>query len=105
MMKDVTTLLLLVMLAACASPTPEMLGAEQFDTVQGGIHFTVFQKGEMAEVIRHGYLTRVERAPVQGLMAEAVKQTTGCGVRPDSMLTRIPGDTGEARFRLTCGAI
>ena len=67
-----------------------------------GIRFAVFQKAAEAEVIRLGYLTRSQRAPVPELMVAAVEQTTGCAVIPNSLRTRIPGDTGEARVSLRC---
>lgn len=95
-------LILILLLAACASPAPEFIGAQRFDTEQGGIRFTVFQKGNEAEVIRHGYLTRRERDAVPALMVRAAEVTTGCAVRPHSLRSRIPGDTGEARLALRC---
>lgn len=95
--------LLLFFLAACgASPAPDMFGARRAEVTRGGIAFTVFQKGSEAEVVRMGYLTRAERAPVPRLMAEAAEAATGCRVIPNSMVTKIPGDTGVARFSLAC---
>lgn len=93
----------LLLLAACgASPAPKFFGATRHDITLGGINFVVFQKDNAAEVVRLGYLTRAERAPVADLMARAAEQTTGCKVIPGSMITGLPGDTGEAKFRLTC---
>lgn len=92
----------ILLLAACASPAPEFIGARHYETEQGGIRFTVFHKGNEAEVIRHGYLTKHERAAVPALMVRAAELTTGCRVVPDSLRSRIPGDTGEARLALRC---
>ena len=92
----------LLLLTACASPAPEFFGAQRFDITLGGIDFVVFQKGDRAEVIRMGYLTRAERGPVPQLMIRAAQETTGCKVVPGSMVTGLPGDTGEARFDLAC---
>lgn len=93
----------LLLLAACgAQPAPQFFGATRHDITLGGINFVVFQKDKYAEVVRLGYLTRAERAPVPDLMAQAAEQTTGCKVIPGSMITGLPGDTGEAKFRLTC---
>lgn len=94
----------LALLAACASPAPEFFGAVRHDLELGGIRFTVFWKGERAEVIRLGYLTRAQRAPVPALMIRAAEQATGCRVLPGSVVTGLPGDTGEARMDLDCGA-
>ena len=92
----------LVLLAACASPAPEMFGAARHEVTVGGIDFVVFQKDERAEVVRMGYLSRAERAPVPGLMVQAVEQATGCRVKDGSTVTGMPGDTGEARMALNC---
>lgn len=93
----------LLILAACgAQPAPQFFGATRHEITLGGINFVVFQKDKYAEVVRLGYLTRAERVPVADLMAQAAEQTTGCKVVPGSMVTGLPGDTGEAKFRLTC---
>ncbi|MEZ5779127.1 MAG: hypothetical protein R3E44_12280 [Paracoccaceae bacterium] len=94
--------LLLVSLSACASPAPDFFGAGRGEVTRGGIDFVVFHKGGEAEVVRMGYLTRAERAPVPHLMEDAAEAVTGCRVIPNSMRTKIPGDTGVARFDLDC---
>ncbi|MFD1883785.1 hypothetical protein [Paracoccus pacificus] len=91
-----------LILAACASPAPEMFGAARHDITLDGIRFAVFQKGNEAEVIRLGYLTREQRARVPELMMQAAARTTGCAAIPGSLITRLPGDTGEARVSLDC---
>ncbi|WP_347310580.1 hypothetical protein [Defluviimonas sp. SAOS-178_SWC] len=93
---------LLFFLSACASPAPDMFGAGRAEVTRGGIEFVVFHKGSEAEVVRMGYLTRAERAPVPRMMVEAAEAATGCRVIPNSMVTKIPGDTGVARFSLDC---
>ncbi len=94
---------LLLLLAACgASPAPDMFGATRAEVTRGGVDFVVFRKGSTVEVVRMGYLARAERAPIPALMAEAVEVTTGCRVIANSMTTKIPGDTGVARFALDC---
>ena len=95
-------ILLCLLLIACESPAPEFMGATRHRVQVEGIDFVVFQKGEEAEVLRMGYLSKAERAPVQGLMLRAAEMATGCAALPDSLSTRIPGDTGEARVRLRC---
>jgi hypothetical protein len=96
------SLVALLFIAACASPAPQFFGATRHEMTLGGIDFVVFSKGSRAEVVRMGYLSRAERAPVPGLMVQAAEQTTGCRVVPGSMVTGLPGDTGEARFDLNC---
>lgn len=95
-------LALVLFLAACASPAPDYFGATRHDTTIEGIRFAVFHKGNEAEVIRLGYLGRSARAKVPALMQRAAAETTGCAVVPDSLRSRIPGDTGEARVALRC---
>ena len=95
-------ILLTLLLAACASPAPDFLGAQRHDLVLDGIRFAVFHKDTDAEVIRLGYLSRRERAKVPELMVRAAEQATGCAVIPGSLTSRIPGDTGEARVSLRC---
>lgn len=96
------SILFLLLLAACASPAPGYMGAMRHDITLDGIHFAVFQKANDAEVIRLGYLSRKQRAKVPELMMQAAAQTTGCRAIPNSAVTRIPGDTGEARISLDC---
>ena len=95
-------LLLTLILSACASPAPQFFGAKRHDVTLDGIRFAVFHDGADAEVIRLGYLSRKDRAPVPQLMVAAAEQATGCTAIPGSLTTRIPGDTGEARLTLRC---
>lgn len=92
----------LLLLAACASPAPGFIGAPRHDVTIDGIRFAVFQKSTQAEVIRLGYLNRRDRARVPDLMMRAAEQATGCRAIANSMVTKIPGDTGEARINLRC---
>jgi hypothetical protein len=93
----------LLFLAACgATPAPDMFGATRTEVTRGGLTFVVFQQGSEVEVVRMGYLRRPERSPVPALMAEAAEEATGCRVIANSMTTKIPGDTGVARFALDC---
>lgn len=93
----------LLLLAACgASPAPDMFGSVRSEVSRGGLDFVVFQTGSEVEVVRMGYLSRAARARVPALMSEAAEAATGCRVIPNSMTTKIPGDTGVARFALDC---
>lgn len=93
----------LLLLAACATPAPDFFGAARHDVTRDGIDFVVYQRADEVEVVRMGYLARAARAPVPRLMEEAAADATGCRVIPGSMRTKIPGDTGVARFDLDCG--
>ncbi|MER5171711.1 hypothetical protein [Thioclava sp. GXIMD2076] len=98
-----------MLLQGCgAQPAPQFFNAERHEITLDGIRFVVFDRGGDAEVIRMGYLTLRERDRVPPLMRRAAEATTGCKVTgPSSGPLRspsLPGDTGEARFRLECGA-
>ena len=88
--------------SACATSSPDMFGANRSEVSQGGLDFVVFHDSVQAEVMRMGYLGRAERVRVPELMTQAAAQASGCRVIPDSMTTRLPGDTGVARFDLDC---
>lgn len=91
-----------LLLAACATPAPQYFGAIRHDLTVGGIDFTVYHKDGRAEVVRRGWLPVAERDRVPALMVTAAETATGCAVVPGSMVTGLPGDTGEARFGLSC---
>ncbi|MCX7890069.1 MAG: hypothetical protein N2422_10170 [Rhodobacteraceae bacterium] len=91
-----------VLLAACASPAPEFFGAARRDVRLSGIDFAVWHDGSRAEVVRLTPLARARRLAVPPLMIQAVEAATGCRVRPGSVRTGMPGDTGEARMALDC---
>ncbi|WP_010395942.1 hypothetical protein [Paracoccus sp. TRP] len=93
---------LVLILSACASPSPQFFGATRYDTTLDGVRFVVFHDGARAQVIRLGYLDRQTRARIPELMVVAAEQTTGCRVIPNSLRSRIPGDTGEAQLSLRC---
>lgn len=100
-------LVLAVLLSACgASPAPPFFGATRHDVTLQGYRFAVLVKGENAEVIRLGYLTRAQRRAVPGLMIVAAEQASGCKVTGPAVgiyrSPSLPGDTGEARFALNC---
>lgn len=101
-MPRLVPLLPLLVLAACVSPAPDFFGATRQEVMRGGIRFVIYRSGAEVEVVRMGYLSRPARAAVPRLMAEAVEEAMGCPVVPGSMTTKIPGDTGVARFDLNC---
>lgn len=95
-------LVFLLLLAACASPSPRMAGAARHDVRLNGIDFVVFHQDDRAEVLRMTFLARPSRHDVPRLMARAAAQATGCAVIDFSRKTLAPGDTGVASFDLDC---
>jgi hypothetical protein len=88
----------LLLLAACASPAPEFLGATRTDITVNGRDYAVFQKNERVEVIRLGYATRGEHQEIRATMIELIPVVTGCKLRDSSL----QGDSGEMRGTLNC---
>ena len=81
-----------------ASPHPTFFGAQKFSAEVEGRSFTVFQKGNRAEVVRLGWASMSERRGMAARMVEAAEQATGCIVNPASF----EGDDGEARMSIRC---
>lgn len=92
----------LLVLAACTTASPDMIGARRHQVVIDNREFVVFVANDRAEVVRVGYLTRNQRRDIPALMARAASRASGCTVIEGSMTTRITGDTGVARFDLDC---
>lgn len=95
---------LILLLMGCATPAPDYFGALRHEVTVDGLRFVVYHKAYEAEVIRMGYLTRPQRDAVPPLMYRAAELATGCRAVPDSLRTRLPGDTGEGRVTLRCEA-
>lgn len=93
---------MILLVAGCASPAPEFIGAARKDVTLEGISFVVFHHGNEAEVIRMGYLNRRARDRVPALMYHAAEVATGCQAVPHSLRSQLPGDTGEDRVALRC---
>ncbi len=92
-------LVLPLFLAACgAQPTPQMFGAERFDATRNGRAYTLYLKGNMAEVIRLGYARRGEHQGIRATMIALVPELTGCTI----IASTWQGDSGEMRGRVRC---
>jgi len=89
---------LVLLLAACASPSPKFMGAERQAISIGGRDFTLYRQGRDIEIIRHGFASPAERAQLLTLMPAVVQAQTGCAVLPSSLT----GDAGVMRARLRC---
>lgn len=94
--------LFLLGLAACASPSPDMLGGTRQAMRADGMDFIVIRKAGEVQVIRLGYLPRDRRDRVPAIMAVAAARATGCTVIPHSITASVPGDPGVERFDLDC---
>jgi len=88
----------LLLLAACASPSPPFFDAQRSDVVIDGRSYTVFREGNRAQVIRLGYATPAQRKDIPAQMLRAVALATGC----TPVASSFQGDSGERRGRITC---
>ncbi len=87
------------LLAACASPSPQMMRGERLQTEVAGSRFTLWRKGDAVEI----YRTSPEMLPrLSEVMANAeiaVTRTTGCAVKSGSLA----GDAALMTAQLDCG--
>ncbi|MEN9409283.1 MAG: hypothetical protein RL216_1257 [Pseudomonadota bacterium] len=95
-MRPLLTLLLL--LAACASPSPQFFDAQRSDVVVQGRSYIVFRDANRVQVIRLGYATPTQRRDIPAQMLRAVTLATGC----TPIAASFQGDSGERRGRITC---
>lgn len=95
-------LVLLLLLAACATPSPRMMGAVRHDIRLQGLDFAVFHKNDRAEVVRLTFVARPKATVIRPLMEQAAAQATGCAVIPFSATAKDPRDTGVMTFDLDC---
>jgi hypothetical protein len=86
------------LLAACASPAPEFMGAQRIDTEMNGRNYTVFFTEKRAQIIRLGYAKRGEHAGIRADMIALIPQVTGCRLSE----YRLQGDSGEMRGSIFC---
>lgn len=92
-------LILILLLAACgAQPTPQMWGAERTDVTRNGRAYTVFQKDRQVEVIRLGWASPGEHQAIRATMIALIQEVTGCRL----VETTLQGDSGEMRGRVAC---
>lgn len=89
-------IVLIFLLAACdASPAPQMMGARSTNATLDGREYTVWRKGNVFEVVRHGWAARDDQPGIEVAMLALVAQVTGCLPKVDR------GDSGEMRGKLS----
>ncbi|MFT4149616.1 MAG: hypothetical protein QM656_05405 [Paracoccaceae bacterium] len=93
------TILTGLLLAACgAQPAPALFGADRTEVVRDGRRYVVFQKGEVVEVIRLGWVSPGQHQAIRQTMIGLIPEVTGCRLLDSSLR----GDSGEMRGRLSC---
>jgi hypothetical protein len=94
------TLLTVICLCGCNSPSPWLAGGTNQQVVLDGVTISVWQKGDQAEAIRMGHAPRRDQPRLRPLMVRAIEQVTGCTLRPGTL----DGDTGVLRAAVDCRA-
>ncbi len=98
-MKPLVLLALATHLAACASPSPQLMRGQKHEAEVGGSRFTIWQKGEIVEIYRTSPEMMPKLSQVMAKAAIAVVRVTGCAVREGSMV----GDAALMKAELDCG--
>ena len=97
--KHLVFIALTVILAACASPSPQLMRGQKHEAEVGGSRFTIWRKGEMVEIYRTSPEMLPRLSAVMAKAAIAVEQVTGCPVREGSLV----GDAALMKATLDCG--
>lgn len=98
-MKTLLSLVLMLLAACGAQPTPLMLGADRTEVTRDGRRYVVFRKGNRVEIIRLGWASPGEHQAIRATMIALIPEVTGCRLRDSSL----QGDSGEMRGLVTCG--
>ena len=92
-------LLAVAALAACASPSPQMMSGTKHTAEVDGSRFTIWQRGEAVEIYRTSPEMMPHLSEVMAKAAVAVERVTGCPVKDGSMA----GDAALMKAVLDCG--
>lgn len=93
-----STAILVLGLAGCDSPAPQMIGARELKVTREGRVYAVYLRDRYVEVIRFGWAGRAEQPAIRRQMVALIPEVTGCIADPASLV----GDSGEMRARLRC---
>lgn len=88
----------ILMLAACDSPSPQFARATPTMLTRGGYDITVRQADGRVEAVRHGWARQADKPHLRALLMQAMRDVTGCDLRENS----VQGDIGVLRARVSC---
>jgi hypothetical protein len=91
--------LLLVLLAACDSPAPAMMGTDSTRITIDAVEFSIRIRGDRAEAIRTNMMPNPSIGAVYPRAVQAMEEVSGCRVIEDSLR----GDVAVMRADLDCG--
>lgn len=93
--------LLLLLLGACVSASPEFRGVSPVLVHRGGFDIQVWRRGDRAQAIRMGYANRSAQAILREHMLAAIEDATLCEID----MSRVEGDTGVLTAGLKCPVV
>jgi hypothetical protein len=85
-----------LLLAACASPSPEFFGAELREVERGAHGYVLFLLPDRAQTIRMGTARQGTHVAIMADMVALVAEATGCRPVPEGLTA----DSGVMTFRL-----
>lgn len=94
---------LILLLTACASPSPGYLGGQRHDVQVDEVRFAVYPRATEAQVIRLSYLRRADRPGMTARMMQAAERATGCTAVADSLKPQGGPNSAVALVDLRCG--
>ncbi|MGI3185288.1 hypothetical protein [Nioella aestuarii] len=94
-----TVLLLILLLAACDSPAPAMMGADATRVTIDGVDFTIRIRGDRAEAIRTNMMPNPSIGSIYPRALQAMEGVSDCSVIEGSLR----GDVAVMRADLDCG--
>ena len=94
----------LTLLAACASPSPEFLGAPEQRVTIEGTQIAVFRKGDAAQAIRLDHASWAEQPKMPARLRAAIETVTDCAIAPGSEgpVLGLQNDSAVLTARLAC---
>jgi len=98
-LKPFVSLVLAASLAACASPSPQMMRGQKFQAKVAGSSFTIWRSGDAVEIYRTSPEMIPRLSEVMAKASVAVSRVTGCAVKQGSLA----GDAALMTAKLDCG--
>jgi len=92
------TLSILLLLAACDSPSPRFIGSPKAEVEAGGMRFSIHRRGDAVEAYRLGFIFRPSEAQVLINATRAIELSTGCQVK------KLSGDQALVKAILECSS-
>ena len=97
-MQKFSPIVILLVMAACASPSVQYIGVEGIPVDVEQSRFTVFKDGDNVQVIRTSREVLPNKQEVFAKATIAIERATGCSVKPNSLT----GDQAKVEAKVVC---